>query len=152
MEGGKTVKGKLICETETKEWTDYHLLDPKEFHNIVLPKKLGIEWKYLPRECLPNGEGVVYFPIGKFICAETITREDIGLFLNPYKCHREEIRRNSKIICETEKEKWEQYRCLNPDKLRNFLNPCGPRGDWSYVHRIGDPVHRGDPDEVFAYY
>jgi hypothetical protein len=137
---------EFICETDQEKWASYHLLDPKEFHNIVLPKKLDIEWIYLPRECLPNGKGVVYFQFNNHIYAETITREDIELCFNTNKRDREIIRRDSKIICETEKEKWEQHHCLNPDKLRNFLNPCSPCGDWSYAHPVGNP------DWASAYY
>jgi hypothetical protein len=137
--GEKIATGELICEIETEKWAEYHLLDPKEFYNIVLPKELGIDWAYLPRECLPNGEGVVYFKSVKHVYAETITHEDIKLSFNPHKCHREAMRRDIKIICETEKEKWEQYFCLNPDKLRKFLNPCSPRGDWYYIRRVAPP-------------
>src|SRR5579875_2885138 len=129
--------GEFILENDQEKWASYHLLDPKEFHNIVLPKEPAIHWVYLPRECLPNGEGVEYSRIGKFICAETITLEDIEISFNPHKCHRERLRRDVKIICETEKEKWEHYRCLDPDKFRKFFNPCSPRGDWYYVLRVG---------------
>jgi hypothetical protein len=138
---------KFICETDQEKWAEYHLLDPKEFYNIVLPEELGINWSYLPRECLPNGEGVAYLKIDNNpIYAEIITCENIEKFFNSHKCHREEIRRNIKIICETEKEKWEQHHCLNPDKLRNFLHPCGPRGDWYYNLRVGNF------DETFVFY
>src|SRR5579885_1191196 len=136
--------GEVTFETETKKWASYHLLDPKEFHNIVLPEELS--WAYLPRECLPNGEGVAYFQINNDIYAEIITFEDIELSPAINKHHREEIRRDSKIICETEKEKWEQRHCLDPDKLRKFLNPCSPRGDWYYVLRVGTY------DKAFVYY
>jgi hypothetical protein len=130
--------GELIREIDQEKWASYHLLDPKEFYNIVLPKKPVIRWSYLPRECLPNGEGVAYFQGSKHICAETVTLEDIEIDFNPHKCNRERMRRDVKIICETEKEKWEQYHCSNPDKIRKFLNPCSPRGDWYYVHRVED--------------
>jgi hypothetical protein len=88
--------GEFICETDQEKWASYHLLDLKEFHNIALPKELGIHWTYLPRECLPNGEGVAYFKI-KHIYVETITHEDIELFFYPNKCHSEEIRIDIKI-------------------------------------------------------
>jgi hypothetical protein len=129
--------GEFICETDQEKWADYHLLDPKEFHNVALPKELGIDWIYLPRECLPNGEGVAYLQINNHIYAETITLEDIELSFNPHKCHREAMRKDIKIICETEKGKWEQYCCLDPDELRNFLHPCSPSGDWYYAPRVG---------------
>jgi hypothetical protein len=138
--------GELICETETKKWASYHLLDPKEFYNIVIPKEFYINWAYLPRECLPNGEGVAYLQINNHIYADIITFEDIELAFATNKRLREEIRKSSKIICETEKEKWKQYYCLDPDKIRNFLNPCDPRGDWFYVYRIWYI------DGAFAYY
>jgi hypothetical protein len=129
--------GEIIRETDQETWESYHLLDPKEFYNIVIPEKLLIHWEYLPRECLPNGEGVAYFQMGNHIYAQTITHEDIELYFNHYECNREAMRRDVAIICETEKEKWKQCRCLNPDKLRNFLNPCSPRGDWYYARRVG---------------
>jgi len=138
--------GKLIRETDQEKWTDYHLLDPKEFHHTTLPEELGIYWLYLPRECLPNGEGVIYLQIDNHLYAETITYEDIALVLSTNKFHREKIRKKSKIICETEKEKWEQDHCLNPDELRQFLNPCDPRGDWYYARQVREP------NEAFAYY
>jgi len=128
---------ELIRETDPEEWANYHLLDPKEFHYITLPKELLIYWEYLPRECLPNGEGVVYFQGDDCICASTITRDDIDDFLGGYYLFTykplEQIRKPKKIICETEKEEWEQH-CLHPDKLRPFLTPCDPRGDWYYTH------------------
>jgi len=132
--------GKFICETDQEKWANYHLLDPKEFHNFKLPKEINssLEWEYLPRECLPNGEGVVYFQGDDCIFAETITREDLDEFLYRYKWHPEKIKRPNKIICETEKEEWEQH-CLNPDKLRQFLIPCDSRGDWYYTPLNYDP-------------
>jgi hypothetical protein len=128
--------GEVIRETDQERWAEYHLLDPKEFYNVVLPQELGIDWIYLPRECLPNGEGVEYLQINKHIYAETITREDIELYYGTNKCHREAMRKDVKIICETEKRKWKRYYCLDPDKLRKFLNPCSPHGDWYYLRRI----------------